>query len=173
MPGDVHDISYYQKCMIGGILSCGLTHTAICPLDIVKCRKQVNPTLYKSIGDGMKVINRTEGFSGFTVGWLPTLFGYSLQGFAKFGFYEIFKDVYKGAFGEAAYKYQTYGFLLSSACAEVIADVFLCPFEAVKVRMQTCDRGAFTTNFFKGFNQIKSQEGWNGLYKGLKPLWMR
>ena len=40
MPGsDVHDMNYYSKCMMGGILSCGITHTAICPLDIVKCRK--------------------------------------------------------------------------------------------------------------------------------------
>ena len=39
---DVHDLSYYGKCMIGGIFACGLTHAAICPLDIVKCRKQVS-----------------------------------------------------------------------------------------------------------------------------------
>ena len=38
---DVHNASYYSKCMVGGILSCGITHTAICPLDIIKCRKQV------------------------------------------------------------------------------------------------------------------------------------
>ena len=44
MPNDVHDMSYYGKCMIGGVLSCGITHTLVCPLDIVKCRKQV--TLY-------------------------------------------------------------------------------------------------------------------------------
>ncbi len=43
MPGsDVHDMSYYGKCMIGGILSCGLTHAVMCPVDIVKCRKQVS-----------------------------------------------------------------------------------------------------------------------------------
>ena len=41
MPSDVHDMNYYTKCMFGGVLSCGLTHTAVCPLDIVKCRKQV------------------------------------------------------------------------------------------------------------------------------------
>ena len=39
---DVHDMSYYRKCMVGGIFACGLTHAAICPLDIVKCRKQVS-----------------------------------------------------------------------------------------------------------------------------------
>jgi len=39
--------------------------------------------------------------------------------------------------------------------------------------MQTSDTGAFTTKFIKGFNQIKTNEGMNGLYKGLTPLWMR
>lgn len=43
--GDVHDASYYAKCMMGGILSCGITHTAIAPLDIIKCRKQVSRLL--------------------------------------------------------------------------------------------------------------------------------
>ena len=43
----------------------------------------------------------------------------------------MFKDVYKGALGEKAAQYQTVGFLVSSACAEVIADVLLCPMEAV------------------------------------------
>lgn len=39
MGGDVHDASYYGKCMIGGLLACGLTHAAITPLDVVKCRR--------------------------------------------------------------------------------------------------------------------------------------
>ena len=43
----------------------------------------------------------------------------------------MFKDVYKGVLGEKAAQYQTIGFLISSACAEVIADVMLCPMEAV------------------------------------------
>jgi len=33
---------YYAICGFGGILSCGLTHTAIVPLDLVKCRIQVS-----------------------------------------------------------------------------------------------------------------------------------
>lgn len=41
MGGDKHDLSYYFKCMIGGTLACGVTHTAIVPLDVVKCRRQV------------------------------------------------------------------------------------------------------------------------------------
>lgn len=42
---------------------------------------------------------KAEGPKGFTLGWAPTLVGYSAQGFVKFGFYEIFKDVYRGAMG--------------------------------------------------------------------------
>ena len=33
---------YYAICGFGGILSCGLTHTAVVPLDLVKCRMQVS-----------------------------------------------------------------------------------------------------------------------------------
>lgn len=171
---DVHDLSYYGKCMIGGIFSCGLTHTFVVPLDIIKCRKQVNHTIYKSLGDGFKVIRATEGIRGLTVGWIPTFIGYSAQGFGKFGFYEIFKDVYKKIVGaENAAKYQTMGFLISSACAEVIADVLLCPWESLKVRTQVDMKGTFPRNPIEGFNLIKNKEGLNGFYKGLTPLWMR
>ncbi len=32
---------YFALCGIGGILSCGITHTMVTPLDLVKCRLQV------------------------------------------------------------------------------------------------------------------------------------
>lgn len=37
--------AYYAACTAGGILSCGLTHTGVTPLDLVKCNMQV--TLFK------------------------------------------------------------------------------------------------------------------------------
>jgi solute carrier family 25 phosphate transporter 3 len=83
-----HGWDYYQKCMVGGILSCGLTHTAIVPLDVVKCRMQTMPEVYKSLGQGLSVASKE---SALTLGWLPTLIGYSAQGMFKFGLYEIFK----------------------------------------------------------------------------------
>ena len=64
---DVHDMSYYKKCMMGGILSCGITHTIVCPLDIVKCRMQANPGLNSSVGDGFRSIKAAEGLKGFTL----------------------------------------------------------------------------------------------------------
>lgn len=32
---------FFILCGIGGIISCGTTHTALVPLDLVKCRMQV------------------------------------------------------------------------------------------------------------------------------------
>jgi solute carrier family 25 phosphate transporter 3 len=172
--GDKHDLSYYIKCMIGGAFGCGLTHTAIVTLDIIKCRKQIDPTIYKSVAEGFNKIKATEGTAGLVTGWVPTLIGYSLQGCGKFGFYELFKDIYAGIVGpENAYKYRTLGYSISSACAELIADAFLCPFEALKVRMQTSKPGTFPTNFGVAFNKLKTEEGTNGFYKGIAPLWAR
>ena len=39
-------MKYYAICGFGGILSCGLTHTAVVPLDLVKCRIQVRMLIY-------------------------------------------------------------------------------------------------------------------------------
>ena len=103
------------------------------------------------MSDGFKTIYRNQGLRGFTIGWHATLVGYSCQGFGKFGFYEIFKDVYKWMLGPKAAQYQTIGFLASSACAEVIADCFLAPFEAVSIK-SGCDTRDILSSLFLLFN---------------------
>ncbi|RXN17746.1 phosphate carrier mitochondrial-like protein [Labeo rohita] len=90
---------YYLLCGFGGVLSCGLTHTAVVPLDLIKCRIQVDPVKYKSIFNGFSVTLREDGFRGLGKGWAPTFIGYSMQGLCKFGFYEVFKSLfYKGVY---------------------------------------------------------------------------
>jgi len=53
----------------------------------------------------------------------------------KFGFYEFFKDIYKGIAKDNYDKYRYIGWSIASGSAEVIADTLLCPWEALKVRM--------------------------------------
>lgn len=84
MAQEKHDMSYYLKCMMGGVLACGLTHTAIVPLDVMKCKKQIDSGFCKGIADGVSKV-RANGQT--TLGWAPTFVGYSLQGLGKFGFY--------------------------------------------------------------------------------------
>ena len=82
---------FYAACTMGGILSCGLTHTAVTPLDVVKCNMQTDPARYKGIAQGFSLTMKEAGVGGLVKGWLPTLVGYSIQGAGKFGLYEFFK----------------------------------------------------------------------------------
>ncbi|CAO3591609.1 unnamed protein product [Absidia cylindrospora] len=162
-----------MTCTLGGILACGPTHAGVTPLDLVKCRSQVKPDLYKSMFDGWRTILKTEGFWGLWVGVGPTLLGYSMQGAGKYGLYEYFKYSYGHMLGEEnAYTYRTLVALAASGSAELIADCFLCPMESIKVRMQTT-YPAYATNSIQGFNKLKTTEGLRGFYKGLVPLWSR
>ena len=94
---------YFALCGLGGILSCGITHTAIVPLDLVKCRIQVDPAKYGGIIKGFKVTIKEDGMRGLGKGWAPTAIGYSLQGLCKFGFYEVFKNLYSNILGEVSF----------------------------------------------------------------------
>lgn len=164
--------TYYAYCGLGGILSCGLTHTAVVPLDLVKCRMQVDSVKYPGIFKGFKVTLAEDGVRGLAKGWAPTMIGYSLQGLGKFGFYEVFKNVYSGMMGEEnAFLYRTTLYLAASASAEFFADILLSPMEATKVRIQTS--AGFANNLREAFPKMLKAEGFGTFYKGLPPLWGR
>ncbi|XP_021737394.1 mitochondrial phosphate carrier protein 3, mitochondrial-like [Chenopodium quinoa] len=164
--------AFYAACTAGGMLSCGLTHTAVTPLDLVKCNMQIDPAKYKNISSGFGILMREQGIKGLFKGWAPTFFGYSAQGAFKMGGYEFFKKYYSDIAGpEYAAKYKTLIYLAGSASAEVIADIALCPFEAVKVRVQT--QPGFARGLSDGLPKFIKSEGVMGLYKGQVPLWGR
>lgn len=163
---------YFALCGLGGILSCGITHTAVVPLDLVKCRIQVDPAKYKSVFHGFRITLQEDGVRGLAKGWAPTFFGYSAQGLCKFGFYEVFKVFYTDIIGEEnAYLYRTWLYLSASASAEFIADIALSPMEAAKVKIQTTV--GFANTLREAWPKIYREEGLNGFYKSLVPLWMR
>jgi len=169
---ELYSGKYYATCTFGGMMACGLTHTAVTPLDFVKTRRQIDSKIYKSNIQAWKMIYRGEGLRGIFTGWSPTFFGYSAQGAFKYGWYEYFKKTYSDLAGpEAAHKYKTVLYLSASASAEFLADIALCPFEAVKVRMQGSP-GTYTGTL-NGISTITAKEGIGGLYKGLYPLWGR
>jgi len=161
--------------MIGGILSCGLTHTAVVPLDIVKCKMQVYPEKYKGLIPGIKTVLGEEGVAGLRIGWLPTFIGYSMQGLCKFGFYEYFKDFYSNLAGEDnAAKYKGAIWLAGSASAEFFADIALCPMEMVKVKIQTSPTGSFPTTFLPAYNyMVNNRADTRFPFGSVVPLWCR
>lgn len=104
-------------------------------------------------------IYKGEGFRGIMTGWSPTFVGYAFQGGGKYGFYEVFKYLY----GEKLMPNMnpTVMFLAASASAEFLADIALCPFEALKVRMQTTIP-PFAPNLRSAWNKVVAEEGVSG-----------
>merc|ERR1719372_1894 len=71
---------------------------------------------------------------------------------------------------EQAYLNRTSLYLAASASAEFFADMFLAPFEAMKVRIQTMP--GYANNMREAYAKMSKESG-NPFYKGLKPLWLR
>jgi solute carrier family 25 phosphate transporter 3 len=161
--------------MVGGILSCGLTHTAVVPLDVVKCKMQVFPDKYKGLINGLRTVLAEEGAAGLKLGWAPTLIGYSMQGLFKFGLYEFFKDFYSNLAGEQnAAKYKGWIWLAGSASAEFFADIALCPMEMVKVKVQTSKAGSWPTSLGPATQAMSADRATTRFpFGSLVPLWSR
>ncbi|CAD6223888.1 unnamed protein product [Miscanthus lutarioriparius] len=92
----------------------------------------------------------------------------NMQGGCRFGLYEYFKKRYSDMLVDSN---KSTIYFLSSASAQIIADVGLCPFESVKVRVQT--QPMFAKGLVDGFPRVYATEGLSGFYRGLLPLWGR
>lgn len=120
----------------------------------------MDPTIYKSNIGAWRTIWRGEGLRGIFFGWTPTLVGYSLQGMGKYGCYEVFKYLYGERLFPNANK--TVVYLAASASAEFFADIALCPWEAIKVRMQTT-LPPYASSLREGWSKVVAKEGYSGL----------
>merc|ERR1712176_267342 len=69
---------------------------------------------------------------------------------------------------EKAYANKGLIYIGAAAAAEFIADVFLCPFEAVRIR-QVSDPN-FADSLAQGFGKMGKMEGVGGFYAGFLPI---
>lgn len=104
-----------------------------------------------------------------TTGLGATAAGYFVQGWFKFGGVEFFKINAVQAMGEEkAWANKTPIYLASAAAAETIADIFLCPLEAVRIRSVADPE--FCDGLADGFGKMLKTEGVGGFYAGLGPI---
>jgi len=132
-----YGMDYFLKGALAGGICCGITHGAVCPVDVVKTRIQLDSAKYnKGMIGGFKQVIADEGVGALATGLGPTAVGYFIQGWFKFGGVEFFKLKCVNALGEqGAWDNRTSIYLGSAAAAETIADIFLCPLEAVRIRL--------------------------------------
>lgn len=122
--------------------------------------------------NGLRQIAAHDGPRALLTGFGPTVGGYFVQGAFKFGGYEFFKQQAINWLGhETASKNRHTVYLTSSAVAEFLGDIALCPFEAVRIRLVS--EPTFARGMLDGFFKMGREEGIRGLYSGLGPILLK
>lgn len=166
-----YDLMYYLKGALAGGICCSVTHGALTPVDVVKTRIQLDSAKYnKGLVGGFKQIIAEEGAGALLTGLGPTVVGYFIQGWFKFGGVEFFKVNIAQSLGEqSAWDNRTAIYLGSSAMAEFIADIFLCPLEATRIRLVS--NPSFASGLADGAARLMKEEGLvKGFYSGFGPI---
>jgi len=169
-----YGLDYYLKGAVAGGVCCAATHGGVVPVDVVKTRIQLDPvTFNKGMVSAAKSIVAAEGMGGLSTGLGPTVVGYFIQGWFKFGGVEFFKINQVAYFGEArAWELKTPIYLLSAACAEFIADIFLCPLEATRIRLVS--NPSFASGLVGAASRLMKEEGFvRGFYSGFGPILLK
>jgi len=164
-------VKYFLSGALAGGICCGLTHGALTPVDVVKTRIQLNPAVYNQgfIG-GFKQVIEGEGAGALLTGLGPTAQGYFIQGWFKFGGVEYFKINITRSIGEQkAWDNKTGIYLIASAMAEFIADIFLCPYEACRIRLVS--QPDYAASLPACATKMSSEMGFvNAFYSGFVPI---
>lgn len=169
-----YDLNYYLKGALAGGICCAVTHGALCPVDVVKTKIQLDSVKYnKGMVGTFKQVIAEEGMIGLATGLGPTVVGYFVQGWFKFGGVEFFKVQFAQSLGEqAAWDNRNYIYLASSAMAEFIADIFLCPLEATRIRLVS--NPSFAKGLGDGAARLLKEEGvLKGFYSGFGPILLK
>mmetsp|Transcript_27686 Transcript_27686/g.59162 ORF Transcript_27686/g.59162 Transcript_27686/m.59162 type:complete len:385 (-) Transcript_27686:116-1270(-) len=168
------DAEYYAKCLLGGGLSSS-ARWALTPFDYIKCSMQANPTRFPSFSAGLSLVWKEQGLSGLYRGFAPTVLAYFSQSGVKYSVYELIKDNLSSTLGEEqATRYKSLVYVVSAGSAEAIADVFMCPWEMLKVKVQTSVPGSFPARFRPAlFSMVRERHALNFPFGSLTPLWSR
>ena len=164
-------VKYYLSGALAGGICCGLTHGALTPVDVVKTRIQLDPAKFNQgfIG-GFKQVIEGEGAGALLTGLGPTAQGYFIQGWFKFGGVEFFKiNITKSIGDQTAWDNRQKIYLVASAMAEFIADIFLCPYEACRIRLVS--QPDYATSLPACAARMSSEMGFVGaFYSGFIPI---
>merc|ERR1719160_991863 len=161
---------HYVKAAFGGAVCCSVTHGGTTPIDVIKTRMQLDPARYTSFLGTYKDVVANEGRGALLTGVIPTFQGYFVQGWFKFGGVEICKTKIAQSMSEAdAYKRRDFITLGGSAIAEFVADVFLCPYEACRIR--SVSDPTYADGMMNVGKKLVGELGVvNGLYSGFAPM---
>lgn len=166
--------SYYLHCGICGALS-STCRWPLSPLELIKTRMQVDPIRYGDFRNTFQSILTQHGIRGLYCGLGPTALAYGFQTATKYSLYEMVKDRFHGWLGpEQARDYRSFIYIVSAATAEACADILMCPWEMVRVRIQTSPPGTFPQHLAPALREmIAHRQYYRFPFGSLGPLMAR
>jgi len=167
-----------RRYLLAGGICAAISHSISTPLDVIKTRKQVDPSL-TNLGimqSALKIIKDDGGINALFAGLGPTALGYLFEGAIKFGTYEMLKPsiqsilVWSAAITAMPFlNSKTLGFLISGCVAGIAASIVLCPMEALRIRL-VAEPEFGTGGWVSGGLSMIENEGVMGLWKGLSAM---
>ncbi|KAL8733830.1 MAG: hypothetical protein Q9166_001818 [cf. Caloplaca sp. 2 TL-2023] len=166
---------------LAGATGAVLANAIVYPLDIVKTRLQVqvkrkatdpertttNDAHYTSSLDAIKKIIEDEGIAGLYSGINGSLIGVTSTNFAYFYCYSVVRSLYFSS--QTVPRPPGTAMELSlGAAAGAVAQIFTIPVSVVTTRQQTQPKGDKKGLLDTGREVIHSEDGWTGLWRGLK-----
>ena len=126
-----------------------------------------NEVHYKSALDAVHKIIEDEGVLGLYTGISGSLIGVASTNFAYFYWYAVVRTLYMSSRSHAKPP-NTATELSLGAVAGAIAQIFTIPVSVVTTRQQTQPKGDKKGLIDTGREVLNSEDGWTGLWRGLK-----
>lgn len=181
MPSWPTQLSTHSTCTLSSLLSRSLDELVLTRPTRVKTRLQVqvkrrptdsaplttNDVHYTSALDAIQKIVDDEGVLGLYSGINGSLIGVASTNFAYFYWYSVVRTLYISS-RSLAKPPNTATELSLGAVAGAIAQVFTIPVSVVTTRQQTQPKGDKKGLLDTGREVIDSEDGWTGLWRGLK-----
>lgn len=115
----------------------------------------------------IRSIVRDDGITGLYAGLVGSLIGVASTNFAYFYWYSVVRSVYAARAAPGS-KPGTIVELSLGAVAGALAQLFTIPIAVVTTRQQTQPRGEKKGMFETAKEVINSEDGWTGLWRGMK-----
>lgn len=127
----------------------------------------LSPDHYHSTFDAISKIVADEGIVGLYSGIYGSLLGVASTNFAYFYWYSVIRTLYMST--QALPKPPSTAIELAlGAAAGAVAQVFTIPVAVITTRQQTQPKGERKGLIETGKEVVESEDGWTGLWRGLK-----
>ncbi|PWY95679.1 peroxisomal carrier protein [Aspergillus sclerotioniger CBS 115572] len=166
---------------VAGATGAVLANALVYPLDLVKTKLQVqvkkasdskdggsdDTVHYKSTLDAINKIVEKEGIEGLYSGIAGSLIGVASTNFAYFYWYTVVRSFYMAS-NRVPKPPGTAIELSLGAVAGAVAQIFTIPVAVITTRQQTQPKGERKGLIETGKEVVESEDGWSGLWRGLK-----